>query len=253
MKPVSFIILCSLSIALGFSLISSPIAYGKVLWKDDFEDGKIDGKYEMMNHPGKWVEEDGVIKQTDPAPGDHTYLIIPGDFPEPHTGVVMIRIDDWADHDLSRAGIGFRLDPGDGSGYAFLIHNTLNNMEFLNDHLAWKQNDTPPPFDEVEIGKWYWMKAEVSDKEIKGKIWPEEEKEPTKWLLESAFDFGGLRGPSGRAGLNGGSNAGAGKTLVSFDNFVICEKTDECKPELFMAVETTDKLSTTWGKLKNSY
>ena len=103
MKPFNFIILCSLSIALGLSLISSPIAYGKVLWMDDFEDGKIDAKYVMMNHPGKWVEEDGVIKQTNPAPGDHTYLIIPGDFPEPHTGIVLIRIDDWSDHDLSRA------------------------------------------------------------------------------------------------------------------------------------------------------
>ena len=107
-------------------------AQGKVLFFDDFEDGKIDSNYVMMNHPGKWVEEDGVIKQTNPAPGDHTYLIMPGDFPEPHTGVVMIRIDDWADHDLSRAGLGFRLDPGDGGGYAFLIHHTLSNFESPN-------------------------------------------------------------------------------------------------------------------------
>ena len=141
MKPFNFIIISFLSAVLGLSLISSPIAYGKVLWEDDFEDGKIDAKYVMMNHPGKWVEEDGVIKQTNPAPGDHTYLIIPGDFPEPHAGIVEIRIDDWGDDDLSRAGIGFRLDPGDGAGFAFLIHNTLNNMEFLNDHLAWKNND----------------------------------------------------------------------------------------------------------------
>ena len=46
-------------------------------------------------------------------------------------------------------------------------------MEFLNDHLAWKGNDTPPSFDEVEIEKWYWMKAEISDKKFTGKIWPE--------------------------------------------------------------------------------
>ena len=251
MKPINLIL--TLSIALGFALISSPTVYGKVLWTDDFEDGKIHKDYVKMNHPGEWVEEDGVIKQTNPAPGDHTYLIIPGDFPEPHTGIVQIRIDDWGDADLSRAGLGFRLDAGDGSGYAFLIHNTLRNMEFLNDHLAWKDNDTPPPFGEVEIGKWYWMKAEISDKGIKGKIWPDGEDEPTKWLLDSALDFGGLRGESGRVGLNGGSNTGAGRTLVSFDNFGVCEDTKECIPKIFMAVEAAGKLSITWGQLKNSY
>jgi hypothetical protein len=251
MKLFNFILISFLSAVLGLSLISNPIAHGKVLWKDDFEDGKINAKYVMMNHPGKWVEEEGVIKQTNPAPGDHTYLIIPGDFAEPHTGIVEIRIDDWGDDDLSRAGLGFRLDPGDGGGYAFLIHHTLSNMEFLNDHIAWKNNDTPPPFGKVEIGKWYWMKAEITNKELKGKIWPDGEKEPTKWLLESAFDFG-VRAPSGRAGLNGGSNTGAGKTLVSFDNYAICETAEECKPDIFMAVEATSKLATTWGQLKNN-
>ena len=49
-------------------------------------------------------------------------------------------------------------------------------MEFLNDHLAWKPNDTKRPFDKVEIGKWYWMKAEISEKKFTGKIWPDGEK-----------------------------------------------------------------------------
>ena len=70
MKPINFII-GFLSVALGIFLISSSTTHGKVLWMDDFEDDKINSKYVMMNHPGKWVEEDGVIKQTNPAPGDH--------------------------------------------------------------------------------------------------------------------------------------------------------------------------------------
>lgn len=215
---------------------------------------KIDARYVFMNHPGKWVEEDGVIKQTNPSPGDHTYLIIQGGFAEPHTAIVKIRIDDWEDHDLSRAGIGLRLDQNDGGGYAFLIHHTLNNMEFLNDHLAWKNNDTPPPFGKVEIGKWYWMKAEITKDGLVGKIWPENEEEPTKWLLESKFDFGAVRAESGNVGLNGGSNQGAGKTLVSFDNFAICEKASECNPKLFIiSVDPKSKLSNTWGNTKNSY
>ena len=143
----------SLIIVLGVSLSST--VYGKVLWMDTFDDGKIDSNYLFQNHPGKWVEKDGVVSQNNPTPGDHCYLVYQGGFAEPHAVIVKIRIDDWVDHDLSRAGLGVRLDPNDGAGYAFLIHNTLSNMEFLNDHLDWAANDTPPPFGKVEIGKWF--------------------------------------------------------------------------------------------------
>jgi len=235
-------------------LLWSTVAQGKVLFYDNFDDAKIDPKYEMKNHPGKWVEKGGVISQTNPTPGDHTYLIMPGGFAEPHTGLVQIRIDDWTDGDLARAGIGFRLDPGDGGGYAFLIHHFLTNMEFLNDHIAWKQNDTPPPFGVVEKGKWYWMKAEISKSGFTGKIWPDNEKEPTKWLLDSKFDFGAERVVTGNVGLNGGSSSGApAATVVSFDNFAVCEKADECIPKVILAVEPAGKLSTTWGAIKMKY
>jgi hypothetical protein len=251
MRRLVRLFVCSLSIALGIFLVNAPGVYGKALWMDDFEDGEINPEYQMMNHPGEWIEEDGVIKQTSPAPGDHTYLVIQGGFPEPHAAIVKVRIDDWGDDDLSRAGLGFRLDPSDGAGYAFLIHHTLGNMEFLNDHLAWKGNDTPPPFGSVEVGKWYWMKAEISDDGLKGKIWPEEEKEPAKWLLESGLDFGSLRKATGNVGLNGGSNQGSGRTLVSFDNFAVCESTEECTPEVFAtSVEAMGKLATMWGDIK---
>lgn len=247
--------LCSLGIILIVSMTFSSTVYGKMLWYDNFDDSKIDPSYVKKNHPGEWKEEKGVIQQTNSAPGDHTYLIIEGGFPEPHSVIVKIRIDDWGDDDLSRAGIGVRLDPGDGGGYAFLIHHMLNNMEFLNDHLAWKNNDTPPPFGPVEIGKWYWMKAEISDDGLKGKIWPEKDKEP-KWLLESKLDFGGVRSESGNVGLNGGSNQGAGKTNVSFDDFAIFETSDECTPESIakaQAVDRNGKLSTKWGQIKSVY
>ena len=70
------------------------ISFGEVLYYDDFEDGKIDGDYEFKNHEGKWVEKGGVISQTHEAPGDHTYLVLDGGFKEPHTGLVMVRVDD---------------------------------------------------------------------------------------------------------------------------------------------------------------
>ena len=65
------------------------VGHGKVLFYDDFDDGKIDGKYEFKNHPGKWEEKGGVITQTQESPGDHTYLVLDGGFKEPHTGLVM--------------------------------------------------------------------------------------------------------------------------------------------------------------------
>ena len=229
-------------------------SFGEVLYLDDFEDEKIDGKYEFKNHDGDWVEKGGVISQTHEAPGDHTYLVLDGGFPEPHTGLVMIRVDDWGDGDLARCGLGFRLDPGDASGYAFLIHHFLNNMEFLNDHLAWKQNDTEPPFGEIELGTWYWMKAEISDKGFTGKIWEDGKDEPKDWLLESKLDFGNVRPESGQVGLNGGSSRGApALTIVSFDNWAICETADECTPDEILAVQATGKLPTVWGALKTRY
>jgi hypothetical protein len=235
-----------------FALTSS--IYGEVLFYDDFDDGKIDGKYEFKNHPGKWEEKGGVITQTQESPGDHTYLVLDGGFKEPHTGLVMIRVDDWGDGDLARCGIGFRLDPGDASGYAFLIHHFLNNMEFLNDHLAWKQNDTEPPFGEIETGEWYWMKAEISDKGFNGKIWEDGKVEPKDWLLESKLDFGNVRPESGQVGLNGGSSNGApALTVVSFDNWAICDNLDDCTPDVILAVQPTGKLSTAWGAIKRHY
>jgi hypothetical protein len=248
----SFLVMLSLIIVLGVSLSST--VYGKVLWMDTFDDGKIDSNYLFQNHPGKWVEKDGVVSQNNPTPGDHCYLVYQGGFAEPHAVIVKIRIDDWVDHDLSRAGLGVRLDPNDGAGYAFLIHNTLSNMEFLNDHLAWADNDTPPPFGKVEIGKWYWMKCEISDAGLKGKIWPDGENEPADWLLKRALNFGAVRAVSGNVGLNGGSNTGGGVTIVSFDNWAICDKTDEATPKVFvLPVESLGKLSSTWGSIKLGY
>jgi len=236
----------------GFALVMSMAAHGGVLWYDDFDDEELDADYVFKNNPGEWIEEGGVVKQTNPGPGDHTYLIIEGAFPEPHTVLVKVRVDEWENHDLSRTGIGVRLQ-ADGAGFAFLIHENLGNMEFLNDHLAWANNDTPPPFGPVEVGSWYWMKAELNDEEFFGKIWPEGEDEPKDWLLESELVFGGARPESGNVGLNGGSNQGAGVTNVSFDSFLICDTADECTPqavETLQPVEPGGKLSSTWAAIK---
>ena len=70
----------------------------------------------------------------------------------------------------------------------------------------------------------------------------------------SGFDFGAVRAVSGNCGLNGGSNAGTGKTNVSFDDWAVCESANEAIPKLFaIAVESAEKLSATWGGIKSGY
>jgi hypothetical protein len=252
MKVTKFFV--AMIIVLGISLSST--AYGKVLWKDTFDDGTINSAYLFKSNAGGWVEKGGIISQTNPTPKDTCYLIYPGGFSEPLAAIVKIRIDSWEDNDYARAGLGFRLTKDSGQGYAFLIHQTLKNVEYLNDALAWKNNDTVPPFGAVEIGKWYWMKAEISKDGLKGKIWPDGENEPADWLLNSALDFGAVRDASGNVGLNGGSSdVGKGKDSVSFDNWAVCENADECVTSAFTtsSVKSSGKLSNTWGGIKLSY
>ena len=230
-------------------------ANADVLFQDDFEDGTVDAQYITFGS-GDWQEGNGYIQQANPHPGDPTYLAINGGFPAGVGAIVKIRVDDWVDHDLSRTGFGFRNDPGSGEGYAFLIHHTLDNMEFLNDKRAWKQNDTLPPFGSVEIGVWYWMKAWIDDDVFRGKIWSVDEDEPADWLLESALDFGAGRDNSGTVALNGGSSSGEGSglTTVTFDNFAVCDNPEDCVPEVFesgTSVEVNGKLPVIWGELKH--
>ncbi len=72
--------------------------------------------------------------------------------------------------------------------------------------------------------------------------------------LDSKLDFGNVRPESGQVGLNGGSSRGApALTIVSFDNWAICETADECTPDEVLAVQATGKLPTIWGALKARY
>ena len=104
------------------------------------------------------------------------------------------------------------------------------------------------PFGAVEIGTWYWMKAEISDDGFTGKIWKDGEAEPKDWLLESPLNFGDLRPKSGQVGLNGGSSSALpGLTVVSFDNWTICDTADGCTPDEILAVQAAGKPSNGLG------
>ena len=94
-------------------------ASGANLWQDNFDDNALNDVYETPNGgggagPPEWIEEGGVAKQIEPRPGDPTYLAIELDEDIEFCGqLVRIRFDEWEDHDRSRAGVGFWLNPAD--------------------------------------------------------------------------------------------------------------------------------------------
>ncbi|MEO2004024.1 MAG: hypothetical protein ABGY41_07975 [Candidatus Poribacteria bacterium] len=167
----------AIAVALGISVSSS----AATLFHDDFEGANLDAAW-LLEHsqggtgagPPEWVHDGGVLSQTQPAPGDPTYaIILGGGWPESHGMIAKVRIDDWEDHDRSRAGLGMWLDEADNyNGYTWLIHERLTdtNMEFLNDARSWFNEEATF---EVVFGDWYWVKAfiDAGTGEIMGKIW----------------------------------------------------------------------------------
>jgi hypothetical protein len=238
-------------------LVSAPVLFAATLWYDNFSDGVVDAAYLTPsggNGAGdpEWVEEDGVIKQIQPKPGDPTYCAVDLGVDISFCGqLVKIRFDEWEDHDRSRAGVGFWLDPADKyNGYTTLIHNslTVGNYQFLNDARGW--HSTQVDFDTGGVGSWFWMKAEIDAdaKTMVGKVWVGDlGDEPADWMNETDYTtYGGLREPTTWVGLNGGAGTGDGLSTVSFDEWIVY---DEGGPDT-AAVSPQSKLAATWGELK---
>ena len=158
-----FAVLTVIALMLGVS----PILLAANLWQDDFNDGAINSAYLTPDGgngvgPPQWSETGGVLKQIEPRSGDPTYCAIDLGQDISFCGqLVRIRFDEWEDHDRSRAGVGFWLNPDDGyRGYTTVIHNslTVGNYQFLNDALAWDGAHIVS-FDAGEVGSWFWMRA----------------------------------------------------------------------------------------------
>jgi len=239
---------------LVFSIV--PNAFSANLWQDNFDDKKLDKAYltpsggNGIGDP-EWVEEDGVVKQIQPKPGDPTYLAVELAEDIEFCGqIVRIRFDEWVDHDRSRVGVGFWLNPNDGyRGYTTVIHNSLKsgNYQFLNDALAW--NGTIVNFDIGDVGQWFWMRAEINsgDSSLNGSVWIGDlADEPAGWMMETNYTtYGGLRPPTRWVGLNGGAGTGDGFSKVSFDDWIVYDAGGEN-----LAVAPKGKLTLTWGAIK---
>jgi hypothetical protein len=238
-------------------MVAGTSIHAKTLFHDDFSGGTLD-KIWLLDHAQtaagngkpKWVHENGILRQTNPVPGDTTYAVIQGKgWPDEYGIMCRVRIDEWADHDRSRAGVGVWIDSNDKyNGYTWLIHErlTTTNMEFLNDQRAWANAEATY---KVELGKWYWIKMYIDSKKVYGKIWPDGDKEPKDWLDSKDFaTFGGVRAPTSNAGLNGGAGSagGGGNSTASFDDVFVFDK-DGPDP---LPVEPKGKTALTWSELK---
>lgn len=216
----------------------------KTLWFDSFDDGKLDEKNYKYTK-GKWIEEDGVLKQTDKATGDptHAIILIP-DPPDELTIEARMRVDFWVEDVWARAGVAVRIDPATSQGLNFLFHTDHKTVQFLDDLRAWLSQTR---FEWAD-GKWYWLQMHVKGEQIQGKAWEGDiPDEPKKWLLEEKRPGR----DKGQPALNGGSNSGgAGKALMSFDEVSVWDSGGPTHARGGTFVEPGGKLSATWGAIK---
>jgi hypothetical protein len=250
-----FVFLIAITLILGIS----PVLFAANIWQDNFDDNKMNAAYKTPDSKTAktpiWVEEGGVLKQTEPTPGDPTYCAVELAKDINFCGqLVRIRFDEWVDHDRSRAGLGFWVDPNTSyQAYVTVIHNslTVGNYQFLNDARAW--DATKVNFDTGGKGNWFWMKSEINSatKKLSGKVWTGDlSAEPKNWMIEVDYTiFGAVRNPTRLVGLNGGSGtaAGGGNSKVSYDEWYVY---DSSGINLSKAVDQKGKLTLTWGNLK---
>ena len=173
---------------------------------------------------GLWVVEDGICHCVALDSTDPKHVWIAEDFGNDYTVRADVRIDTWKDgDDMSRAGIGVRIQPDftDGwrdEGLCLLLHNSLGRVEFLNDHQSW--GDTQEALD-WKVGTWYTFELTVTGTELTASIGPKRGSTPeplvmTPWDASKGGEKHSREG--GFPGLTGNSMEGGG---VSFDNFEV--------------------------------
>lgn len=134
-----------------------------------------------------------------------------------------VRMDTWLDvNDFSRAGIAARLQTRGTSGsdtqdraINLLFHNNLNNVEYLNDLVAWANtdDDTYPWL----VGTWYTFELTVTGQTASGRVYLRETgPDGDDVITLKPWTFAGR--PTGFAGITGDNVQGY---VASFDNFEV--------------------------------
>jgi hypothetical protein len=213
------------------SLVSQSALAGEQLW--DFEDGGQINDWEIIN--GTWEINDGVLQETSGAEsGMHAYV---GDAGwENYTIEADMRIDEG-----KYAGIVFR-GQADYEYYVFYLELTPapNDLCFFKHKPGGSgARDRPSPNKtgvggraDLVHGEWINFRAVVEGNDFQLFLNDQE-------TVPAATDNLGNEYTVGKAGVF------AWETKVSFDNFKVYGPDIEGA-----AVDSRDKLETTWGRLK---
>lgn len=196
---------------------------GNVLFSDDFETPGPEVSNVAGLSPswtageGLYFVQDGVLVTVAQNGADPKHAWVNEDFGTfEYTVRSDVRIDSWADaEDLSRAGIASRIQPGDSDeGINILLHDTIGNVEFLNDRRGWA-DDTAFAW---EVGSWYTMEITVlDDGTTTGSIAPVGS--PDQAVVLNAWDSAG---PGGRdSGFPGITPSTLFGLVASYDNFEV--------------------------------
>ncbi|MBI1390512.1 MAG: hypothetical protein GC154_18910 [bacterium] len=124
-----------------------------------------------------------------------------------------VRMVDWQDQDLARAGVAVRVNPSDGErALNLLFHDDTNSIDMLNDLVAWGA------FGDFswEPSQWYTMTLSAHGSVLDGEIHPRGNPSNS---LTIQWDSPMLEARSpGYPGLTGSSLAGL---TAEFDNFSV--------------------------------
>ncbi len=168
-----------------------------------------------MDH-GNWVVEDGVLKMTAEDDTDPKHAWVPINITPDYTVQADMMIVDWLDgEDMSRAGIGVRIQPGDEvQGLNLLFHNSIGQVQFLNDKRGWGPQEAIP----WVPGAWYTLTMSINGNVMSGSVAPAGGTSPG-WMMAD-WDGGSTDPrPEGFPGVAGNSNLGE----VWYDNFKVIQ------------------------------
>ncbi|MDQ1317493.1 MAG: hypothetical protein QG588_1145 [Candidatus Poribacteria bacterium] len=233
-------------IVLGMTLVFivgfSTILEAKVLFSDNFESG-LSNRWIFSERGGndvwKVVTESGnhILQKT-----GSLWTIIsvdgvgsPKDYKE-LWAIARIRCDVATADEGTELGLLINPDTSNGNWY-FALRGISGQAGF--DELAVAWHDLVP-YKSWKVKAWHYSKVAVIDKTLYGKAWLEGEDEPADWLTKTTL-------------TNHLEEDGVGFAVdtneVSFDDLIVADSEAGLVPS---AVESKYKLSTTWGRIKNS-
>lgn len=117
---------------------------------------------------GEWTVIDGVMNAYADSGLDPKHAWVELDLgTDDYTVKADVRMVDWVDGDLARAGVAARVDPGDGErALNLLFHDDFNSVDMLSDLVAWGPNGDYA----WQPGEWHTMTLTVEGDSLQGQI-----------------------------------------------------------------------------------